>query len=161
MNDFERRLLDIVKNSSYIASVARADQRIVNIDYFSYNIRLGTTVAAIANGATVSGFAQIQADSDFVLTYIAGDVLNAAGNAINTLASALLQITDTGSGKTFFSEPTLFGMVTGRGGFPFLLPSPRVINPNTNLKVDFTNNTGGVVPGAFISFMGARVYYAG
>lgn len=159
MNDFERRFLDILQTSSYVAQVARQGQRIVNIDYFAYNLRIGTVASTIANGANGQGAVQIQADSDFVLTFMSGDVLNAAGSTVLASPNVLVQVTDTGSGKTFYNEPTLFGLVTGRSGFPYLLPTPRLINPNTNLKVDVTNNTGAATAGIFVSFQGARIYY--
>lgn len=160
MNDFQRRFLDILQTSQYIASVARKGQTIVAIDYFGYNVQITNAGAAIATGATVSAFIQIQADSDFVASYVAGNVLNAAGTAITANPVCTIQMTDTGSGKTFFSNPTLFGMVTGSGGFPFLLSAPRVLAPNTNVKIDFTNNTGANVASAYVALLGARIYYA-
>lgn len=159
MNDFQRRFLDLLQTSSYVATAARQGQKIVNIDFFSYNKRLGTAAATIANGAAAQDFIQIQADSDFVLTQISGDVVNAGGNTVAN-PNVTLQLTDTGSGKTFYSEPTLFGLVTGRSGFPYLMPAPRVINPNTNVKIDVVNNTGGALNGVFLALQGARIYYA-
>ncbi len=160
MNDFERRFLDILQTSQYIAGVARQGGKIVAIDYFAYNTKIDSNGSAIPDDATVSGFLQVQADSDFVMSYIAADAIDAAGTAVLDDPVITAQITDTGSGKTFFSNPTLLSLVTGKGGFPFLLPAPRVVNPNTNIKVDITNRTGANVTAVYISFIGARIYYA-
>lgn len=153
MNEFERRALEIAQNSSVIAAIAREGRSIVNIDSFAYNLRLGTTAVPIAANAAASGAVQIQADSDFVLIYMS------AGQ--RTAAQLTAQITDTGSGKTFFNEQTLIANIFGNGGFPFLMPQPRVINPSTNLKVDVTNLTATPETGLFMSFWGARIFYAG
>lgn len=158
MNDFQRRALDILRNSSYMASVIRPGGNPVGIEPFGYNIRIGSVAATIANGAAAQGLIQIQADSDFALTYMSGSVLNNAG-AILTNPNVLMQITDTGSGKTFYSDATQFSLIVGSGGFPFLLSTPRLLPPNVNVKFDITNNTGVASQGVFISLQGARIYY--
>lgn len=160
MNDFERQLLNVMQNSSYIAAVARNNQTIMAIDYFGYNAgpNNNASFSAVAGGAGASALIPIQADSDFVLTYMSGNVVTNATGAIIPLPNATLQITDTGTGKTFFNQPTLFGLVTGGAGFPFLLPSPRVISPNVNVKLDVVNNTGANAD-FWISLIGARIYY--
>lgn len=158
MNDFERRLLDVMQNSNYIAAVARSNANILGIDTFSYNLGPNQGLAAVPALGSASALAQIQADSDFALTYMSASVVQAG--VINTLPVATIQVTDTGTGKTFYSAPTLIGLVTGNLGFPFLLPSPRVIAPNVNLKVDVTNVVAGAVAmDFFITFIGARIYY--
>lgn len=152
MNEYERRALEIAQNSSIIAAIAREGRSIVNIDSFAYNLRIGTVAVPIAANGVASGATQIQADSDFVLVYMS------AGQRVGSQLTA--QITDTGSGKTFFNEQTLVANIFGNGGFPLLLPQPRVINPSTNLKVDVTNLTAIAETGLFISFWGARIFYA-
>lgn len=159
MNSFERQLLNVMQNSSYIAAVARNNQQILAIDYFAYNLgpNINAAFAGIANGAGASALVPIQADSDFVLTYLSGNVVG--GGAVLNNPLATLQLTDTGTGKTFFNQPTLFTLVTGNGGFPFLLPSPRVISPNVNIKADIVNNTGAAAD-VWLSLIGARIFYA-
>ena len=161
MNEFERRFLDVAQNSAYLASALRQDAKVVGIDYFAYNKRLGTVAVPLANNSVTTDTIQIQSDSDFVLSYISASTLDAAGAIMANGSSALLQLTDTGSGKTFYSEATQFGLVTGSNGFPFLLPAPRRISPNVNIKIDFTNLQGAALGGFFLSLHGARVYYAG
>lgn len=160
MNEFERRYLDIVQNASYLQAAVRQGQKVINVEYFNYNTRIGTVANPIAAGGQAQGTVQIQSDSDFVLTYISADVTDAAGTTIVTNPGLLMQITDTGSGKTFFSEPTLITLVTGRLGIPFQLPSPRIIPPNTNIQFTLQNLAAVAYSGAFISLLGARIYYA-
>jgi hypothetical protein len=159
MNDFERRYLDILKQTDYISAVARPGREIVNIDYFAYNTRIGTDAVPIANGAVGQGIIEFQADSDFVLTYMSGATQGAAGAALTFNAQVPVQITDQGSGKTFFNTPTIMALAFGGGGFPFLLPSPRVFNPNTSALVAITNNTGGNLAGIYVTFHGSRIFY--
>ena len=159
MNDFQRRALDILQQTDYISAVARPGRKIVNIDYFAYNARIGTDAAPIAAGATGQATVEIQADSDFVLTYMSGAVQNAIGGALIFNPNCPVQITDQGSGKTFFNIPTIMALAFGGGGFPFLLPSPRVINPNTSLLCQANNTTGGNLFGIYFAFHGARIFY--
>lgn len=153
MNDFERRLLDMMQTSSFIQAIKRTNGEIVNTDYFAYNVATENVAAA----GVAQGNVQIQADSDFVLTYMSAQTIN-AGAAVATPLQTV-QVTDTGTGKTFFSSETLQPLVFGSGGFPFLLPAPRVIVPNTNLLVNVTN-ISAVAYTTYFSFMGMRVYYA-
>jgi len=160
MNDFERRYLDILQRTDYISAVARPGKQIVNIDYFVYNVRIGTDAAPIPNNGTGQGLIEIQSDSDFVLTYISGGNQLAVNGPLVFNYSALLQMQDTGSGKTFFNTPTLMPLVCGAGGFPFLLPSPRVLNPNTNLLITVNNISGVDLFGCYIALHGSRIFYA-
>lgn len=152
MNDFERRALDIAQSSSYLALYAKSGKNIIGIDYFGYN----TTLLGVVAAGSASNTTQIQSDSDFVVVYMSANAITAAA-ALPFLA-ATLQITDTGTGKTFFNQPALMGLIMGQGGYPFLLPSPRVIAPNTNVKFDITN-LSGTTNDYYISMLGARIYY--
>lgn len=156
MNDFERRVLDVVQSASYIDAVRRKDAKILAIDYFAYNVNVLDVAAA---GGTGNGIIQVQSDSDFALVYMSAAITDQVPAFIaNPLAT--VQVTDTGSGKTFFSNPTLFGLAFGNAGYPFLLPAPRVVAPNTNIKIDVTNISAATVYDCYFSLMGARIYYA-
>lgn len=151
-NDFERRMLDVIKSSEFIASIARKDKNIVAIEYYAYN----TSLTGILTLTQATLGIQVQADSDFAITYCAGAVVSAG--AIVGAPLLTVQYTDTGSGKTFYSAPTLFGIVHGTGGLPYFLPAPRVLAPNTNINIA-ANNLSAVTYDVYISLMGARVYY--
>lgn len=152
MNEFERRLLDAVQNSAWIASVARPNAKILDIDYYNYN----TSILQLANGGTTTQVIQIQSDSDFAIAYMSGAAVY--GGAVQPDPIALIQYTDTGTGKTFFQNPTLFSLVEGNNGLPFYLPAPRVLAPNTNINVTITNSTGSTAD-FYVNLLGARIYY--
>lgn len=160
MNEFQRRYLDILKSTDYISSVARPGRTIVNIDYYAYNARVGTDAAPIASGAPGQALVQIQADSDFVLTQIAGGSRQQPTSSLGFNASILVQLTDTGSGKRYFSAPTPISHMAGSGAFPFVLPSPRVLQPNTILQIDVQNLTAVAQVAIEFAFHGARIFYA-
>lgn len=155
MNVFETRALELAQQSNFLASVAREGQKIVKIDNFAYNGTIGSAASTIAaGGATAQTIINFQADSDFVIQYVSADAL--------ATTQILLQVTDTGSGRTFYNQPTLFSLVAGSSGFPYLLPTPKVVAPSTNLQVSVTNIDAAVAcTGFFISFGGGRIYYAG
>lgn len=157
MNEFERRLLDTVQNSTWIAAVARPNQKILGIEYYNYN----TMFSQIAVAATVQNVIQIQSDSDFAMSYMSGSAVDLVVGAVQNQPVATIQITDTGSGKTFFSAPTLFNLVMGSGGLPFYLPAPRVVAPNTNLQISINNVAAARAQDFYVNLLGARIYYAG
>lgn len=152
MNDFMQGLLAAVQQSSWIASVARQNANILQIDSYNYNV----LVPQLAAAGTAQGVIQIQADSDFAIAYMSG--AGVAGGAVLTNVLATIQIQDTGTGKTFFNQPTLFPLVMGSGGLPFYLPAPRVVAPQTSLTITITN-LSGTTTDFYINFLGARIYY--
>lgn len=154
MNDFERRFLSLIQNNSWIATVARQNANIINIEPYTYT----TIVGPIDLNASGNNTIQIQSDSDFALTYMSAESVNNAGT-ISARPVATVQVTDTGTGKTYYSAPTLIPLVFGSEGLPFFLPSPRVIAPNTNLNVQVTSLFGTNATTFYFSFMGARIYY--
>ena len=161
MNQFQRKYLDLLKQTDYISAVARPGRNIVNIDYFVYTARVGTDAVPIPVLGTGRANVQMQADSDFVMTYISSAASGVGTGTINTTAAATVQLTDTGSGKTYFSAPTVLQAIGGYGGFPFLLSSPRVLNPNTILQIDIANLSSTIaLGGVFFAFHGARIFYA-
>lgn len=158
MNDFQRRALDIAQSSTYLTLYARQNQEIQGIEEFGYSVEIDN----IASGATATGTFQVLSDSDFVCTYLTGCSVATATGIVDAVPQALLQITDTGSGKTFFNQPSFMGLITGQGGYPFLLAAPRLIAPNTNIQYQVTNLLGaGNTRNYFLTMIGARIYYSG
>lgn len=155
MNAYETRALEIAQQSNFLASVAREGQKIVKIDPFGYNGQIGSVAVPVAaNGGVGSVIIPFQADSDFVIQEISADALGTT--------QLTVQIQDTGSGRTFFNEPTLLSLMSGPGAFPFLLPTPKVVAPSTNLLVSITNlDPVNACTGAFFSFQGGKIFYAG
>lgn len=157
MQDFERRLLMEVQNTGLIMSAARKDKRIIEISPFAYNPK----ITALGAGATDQAIAQIQADSDFVMVYMSAMALDTTGPTVVLNALALMQVTDTGSGRTYFDNPTLLPLVFGQQGFPYILPTPRVITENTNVQVEAQNISAATTYDIYLSFVGIRIFYGG
>lgn len=155
MNEFERRALTLAQTTGFLSSVARKGQKIVRIEPFAYSVTItGANGAVIAAGAQAQGRIQFQSDSDFVIVSLGGDTIKTAGGA------ATIQITDNGSGYTFFNQPTMMTLVCGTNGFPFIFPVPKVVEPSTNVTVDLTNVGTDTITRADFSFIGERIFYA-
>lgn len=160
-DEFQARYLQLLQDSPYIKSVARSGRAIVGIQYYAYNVQVGSIAAPLLLNVSQLGLIEFQADSDFAISYMAGSVRNAAGDVNVYNANVTLQIQDLATGKLFFNTPVVFPLVTGAGGFPFVLPAPRVVNPNSSLQVTVTNrDTANTYSGFFLSLHGVRIYYA-
>lgn len=168
MNEFERRQIEVAQNYADLKGVVAAMQQTAVIEHFGYTRRLGSIAAPFVAGVQQSVNIQLQADAYFVLNYISTCVIRPerpwycldSGNM-------LLQITDTGSGEVLFNTPSVAAILTGtcvrpQTGIPLLLPIPRVIKPNTTIKVDVTQATSNGTDnqpavGFFISLLGTRI----
>lgn len=166
MNEFERRLLDVIGYSSYIATFADPARQILGIEGYAYSV---DALAANVTSAAPADFDLIMdSDSDFVVCYLAGAAridngpTVANGTRCTEFSPGLLvQITDQSSGKTYFDKPTPLPLIAGAGGFPYIMSSPRVIKPRSTLTV----TAQGAIAGAqyddfFFALHGAKVYYA-
>ncbi len=162
MNEYERRVLDLAQNHENLKEAAASEGRLSLIEYYAYSISFGTAAAPLVAPATVQGIIPIQSDSYFVLSYINASMQFSGTPFVDKPQLFRLQITDTGAGRTLYSNPSIAELLVGGAnafipGVPLLLTVPRVIRPNTNIKVDvetFSNNLDGI----FISLIGAKVY---
>lgn len=170
MNEFQRKLMDAIQYSSYIASFADPSRTILAIANYSYAV--DARGIALDNTAAQNFNLPMDSDSDFVCCSLAGGGRIAtaipsppapadANQVVEFAPAIVVQITDQSSGKTWFNMPTPAALVAGAGGFPYLLTSPRVVKPKTTLTV----SAQGVVPGTvyadfFFALHGAKVYYA-
>lgn len=97
------------------------------------------TTGPIAAGAVIGGAVttvlNILADADFICQSITGIAIQAA---LPVRWAGLVQIDDSGVGRTFFSAATPFENVTGTGQLPFVLPDPRLVRRNSTLTITFT-----------------------
>lgn len=168
MNEFERRQLEIAQNHVDLKDVVAAMKRTAVIEHFGYTAALGSIAAPLVAGVPQSVNIPLQADAYFVLQYVSTAVIKPNTPFWCTDAgNILLQITDTGSGEVLFNTPSLGGILTGtttrpQTGIPLLLPIPRVIKPNTTVKIDVTqlgvNVTDNQQPvGFFLSLLGSRI----
>lgn len=165
MNEHQRRLLDIVEMSSYIATFADPSREIVLIEPYTYSLdQIACNITSLVSG---SFDLVMNSDSDFVVTMFSGGAriqsnASPSGPRIVEFSPALLvQILDQASGKTYFNQPTPLPMIAGAMGFPFLLTSPRVIKPRTTLTVTAVGARTNIVNNDFFfSLHGAKIFYA-
>lgn len=171
MNEWERRVLEVSQNHDDLMEAAGAMSADALVEYFGYLGQIGTIAAPLVSGIPQQTVVAIQADSSFVLQYVSSCVLysNATvGNGVifNPSGNILLQITDTGAGEVLYSGPSLAGILGGTvaGGFcgiPMLLPIPRVIPPNSNVKIEVTQvgvSAANLAPvTVYVALLGARV----
>lgn len=164
-DQFQAKALQILANSDYIQGVAKPGRVIADIQYYVYNGRIGTDAVPLASGVTQTQRFDTHADSDFAISYIEACLQELAGGVMTYNGNTALQIQDLATGKLFFSVPTAMALVSGAGGFPFVLPAPRLFNPNTAIAVSATNRdtivNGGAGPvGLYYAFHGTRIFYA-
>jgi hypothetical protein len=164
-NAFQDKYLALINQSPYIQSIARPGQQIIAVEYYCYNGQVGSVAVPLAVGVPQSTVIETQSDSDFAVTFISTSVQEIAGANVAYNDNVAMQILDNASGKLFFNIATVAPLVSGAGGFPFVLPAPRVIAPNTNLTITATNRdtvvNGGAGPvGLLFALHGTRIYYA-
>lgn len=164
MNEFQRRLLDAIEYSDYIATFADPAKKILGIESYTYTV--DAPAANLVPGANASLFNVIMdSDSDFVMTYMSGGAVVGTSAPFRNFEydpSITVQITDQSSGRTYFNMPTPMALVAGAAGYPFILTSPRVVKPRVTLTV-----AAGVIAqatqtyvGFAFCFHGAKIYYA-
>lgn len=164
-NEFQAKFLQLLTASPYIAAVAKQGRPIVDVQYYAYNGRVGTDAVPLAPDVPQTITFDTQSDSDFILTFISATLQEVTNGAMIYNGNTALQIRDLSTGKVFFNVPTALALVSGAGGFPFVLPAPRVLNPNTSIAVSATNrdsivNAGAGPVGLFYAFHGTRIFYS-
>ncbi len=138
------------------------------MEHFGYTLRLGSEASPLLNGVMQSGVLVMQSDAWFLQEYVNSCVIRPdlpywftdSGN-IN------LRVTEPGAGEVWYSSPSSAGVLTAtisraQTGIPLLLPTPRLIPPNTNVRVDATqlgvNITDNQEPiGFWITLGGSRI----
>lgn len=181
MNEWERRVLAIVQNHADLITAARSLGPDALIEYFGYGATIGGTGAVnggpLLNGVTQQATITIQADALFVLQFVSCGVVlpaTATNGGIHLATNALninLQITDVGAGEILFSRAISAALVAGSpgagsAGIPLILPIPRIVPSNTNIKIEATQNgltalTNTEPVGCYVSLLGARVAQIG
>jgi len=154
MNERDRRLLQVASASNWLASVARKDKQLLRIEPYVYN----TSMLALTT--TAQAIIQVQADSDFAVIELSGAVLDNASKVTIVNPPITMQVTDSGSGKTFFNDYALFSLVFGLAGFPYYTATPRIISPGTNIIIN-ANSLDGTSSDVYVTFSGVRLYYGG
>ena len=168
MNEFDRRLIEVAANHVDLSAMARALGAGGQFEHFSYVLRIGTEDEPLLDGVERSGYLAMQSDAWFVMQYVSSCVIRPDSPQWFTDSGSIqLRVTDTGESDSLYSSPTSAGVLTAtisrpQTGIPLLLPIPRIVPPNTNLKVDVTqlgvNLTDNQEPiGFWLFFGGSRI----
>lgn len=126
-------------------------------DFFAYNL----TVSSIAAAAVASSTILIEADSMFVaqkLTVFATIAGAAVTESTEVLPLVTLQITDQGSGRNLFNQPTAIPTICGSGQRPFILPIPRAFKSNSALLLTFSNYSAATTYRLDVTLSGLKVF---
>lgn len=178
MNEFERRFLEVAQNHLDLQALMKAGGALLPPEYFAYTTIIGSAANPLVNGVTQQNIIAIQADAYFLVEYINTAVILPAGSTFGDLSqftatgNILLQITDTGAGQELFNVPSGFvgspainlagSNFGGMAGVPYVFPTPRLIPPNTNIKVEVTQLgltalTNPQPVGFYLMLHGARI----
>lgn len=182
LNEFERRFLEVTQNDLDLRQLVRELGTGRPPEYFGYPLQIGSAADPLVAGATQQGIINIQADAWYLLQYINAAVILPNGSTWGDLSqftasgNIALQITDTGAGQDLYNVPSGFsgspainlaGSTFGAmAGVPYVFPTPRLIPPNTNIKVEVTQigNTALTNPapvGFYLMLNGARIPIGG
>lgn len=160
MNEFRRRLADIVQNDNYIAAFADKSRRVVAIDNYSYSVNYRSAAAPVTEAALRSVDLIMDSDSDFICTYASAAARVTGATALVFNPAILGQVRDKSTGRTWFNIPTPLPHWCGAAGFPFLLTAPRIIRPRSTLTVTMQSAQAVSYDDCLITLSGGRIYYA-
>jgi hypothetical protein len=144
---------------------AKQRARRAELPGFFYSTSI-TTLGAAPD--TKTGTIGIQADSHFVARYMNITPFTGAANAqvvAATTAPLLIQLTDTGSGRTLFDNPQPVQNCCGgaispsaQGNAPFIFPEPWLIRAGGSINVTLTNLGSVVFTRIDLSLIGMKVF---
>lgn len=158
-NAFRTQLLDMVEYTDYVATFAEPGREIVDIDNWTYFVDGETLSADITATAAQVFLTPMAGDNDFVLFYMAGMGRVTGTTVLSANPALLVQIADLTTGRTFFSAPSPMPMIAGCGGFPYMLPGPKVIPPRSTLRTTVVSAQAQAFSGFYFCFHGSRIWY--
>jgi len=106
------------------------------VDFFVYS----QTFLNIASGATASLDITIQADSDFLALAAVATMRDTGTQAADADREAVVNITDSGSGRVIFDRAQDFDNFFGTAQRPAWLPVPKFLARTAAATVQVTNN---------------------
>lgn len=120
-------------------------------DFFTYRaefLPLGALATTTVN-------VPIQADSDFQLTEITGDMRTATtAEAVVAAPDALVTLQDQGTGRLLMDGGIIWPNLVGTAQRPFILPMPKEIRANSVIAVTLSDlsNTQRFIRLAFVGY---------
>lgn len=107
-----------------------------------HNYAYEFNIASIASGGDAQDSLNIDTDSRFnwIKSAFFVDIAGAAQTYSSRVQPLVtVQLTDTGSGRQFFSDAVPIPTYFGSGEIPMILPLRQMFKPNATLKADFNN----------------------
>lgn len=103
----------------------------------------------------------IQADSDFYLTMLTGDVRALVTNeTVIAAPAALVTLLDQGTGRILMDRGQLWTNVIGTAQRPFVLPTPKFIRANSTIAITL-QELGNNARQIRVSFCGYKLFGEG
>jgi len=138
--------------ANYLGLIPRGMLRKLK-DFFVNVPVISTGTELPASGARSYSF-QVDGDADFCTLYLVGEVYTSAYAAVVNNPAILVDVRDTGSGRSPFSAPVLWDNLFGTAQRPSLLGFPKIYRANSTVNVQLQNQvaTAYVVNMAFVGF---------
>lgn len=123
-------------------------------DWFTYTAEFLPLQANSSQNVNVP----IQADSDFMLAAISGQVKALVTSEVVIAAPAItVRLESTGTGRNMMTMPVPWNNIIGTAQRPFLLPSPHTLKANSTLLVVLTD-LSTLVRQVRIAFLGYKIF---
>jgi hypothetical protein len=127
------------------------------MDAFAYNY--GVDFTPLPASLTQTGNITINTDADFVILATVAVVTAVTNLTRLTFVPQMVQMSDTGSGASFFNQSTHFHNAFGTAEDPCIWRQPRVIDRGSTLTVTLQNQEA-VDRNVRLFFCGAKLYAA-
>lgn len=123
-------------------------------DFFVYSAEF----LPLGSLSTVAVNVPIQADSDFELTQLTGDVrVNVTDEVVVADPNCLVTLIDQGSGRLLMDRGQIFPNLIGTAQRPSILPMPKLIRANSVIQVTLQNLVAAARQ-IRISFLGYKIF---
>lgn len=123
-------------------------------DFFTYSAEF----LPLGSLATTTVNVPIQADSDFQLAELTGDVRDlVASETVIATPAILVTLQDQGTGRVLMDRAQLWTNIVGTAQRPFILPMPKEIRANSVMAVTVQNLIAAVKQ-IRVSFIGYKIF---
>jgi len=156
LNEFQKRILQAAQMAAQQQSdLARmAPGLITDQQVYWYTHAPLTLNAATTGQATIP----IQSDADFAQYYLSFTAINIATGLVVYSPYIRMQITDTNTGRTFFSEPALVSNCTGSSGQPYAMQNIKYWSRKSNVLMTYQNLDAAVNYSVQLILAGVKVF---
>lgn len=165
-------ILDITPDTAENAALIGALQDLMGasrVIKFPFSFTAAFQVAGAANSIAAGAVAapvnvQISADAPFLWvssTYDANTANAARASGTFVVPNVRVLLTETGTSRQFMDVPISVPAIFGTGQFPYILPEPRLLQANSQIQVQATNNDAAAGYNLSLYFNGYKLYKQG